>query len=167
VAQSEIPVAWIGLGGMVIGAVATAVGARYTTLGGVKAATIDQLVPLQTELHSFTSPFVEARHRLVPLLGGLTPSDPWTRIAPSLPRHPPTWCSMTPNPLALYDRPETVRRSASQVDDHIRSHQARGARTLAPDAHISVRALYRELGDAVDDFTRALKRLARRGLGVI
>ncbi|WPO71409.1 MULTISPECIES: hypothetical protein [unclassified Streptomyces] len=99
-AQSEIPVAWIGLGGMVIGAVATADGTPrlHLTFGGAKAPAC-------------------FRH--------------WAACPPPTP------------------------------------HQARGARTLAPDAHISVRALYRELGDAVDDFSRALKRLARRGLGVI
>lgn len=165
--QSQIPVAWIGLGGVVVGAVATAVGARYTLLGGVKTATIEQLVPLQTELHSFTSPYVEARIRLRPILGGLIPSDPWVKIAPHLPRFPPAWCSMTPNPVALYERPEAVRSSAIKVDDQIRSHQARGNSTLASDACGLVRVLYRELGDAVDDFSRALKRLARRGLGVM
>lgn len=74
---------------------------------------------------------------------------------------------MASDPLALFEKPVIVRSHAHQVDGQIRSHQARGAHTLDPDAHASVRALHKELGDAVDQFSRALKRLAKRGLGVV
>ncbi|MER0448264.1 hypothetical protein ABR738_27525 [Streptomyces sp. Edi4] len=166
-AQSEVPVAWIGLGGVLVGAVATALGARYTSLGSVRAATITQFDPLQSELHCFTSPFIEARIQLMPVLGGQTPADRWIGIASTLPRAAPRWCSMASDPLALFEKPVLVRGHAHQVDGQIRSHQARGARTLEPGAHATVRALHQELGDAADQFSRALKRLAKRGLGVV
>ncbi|MER6267495.1 hypothetical protein [Streptomyces sp900105755] len=49
----------------------------------------------------------------------------------------------------------------------IRSHQARGAAALDPVAHSAVRHLHRELGDLVNEFSRALKRLVKRGMGVM
>ncbi|MER6085392.1 hypothetical protein [Streptomyces sp. NPDC001833] len=166
-AQSDVPVAWIGLGGVVLGAVATALGARYTSMSGIKAATVPQLDPLQSELLTFTAPFVEARIQLMPALDGLTPANEWVRIAPTLPRSAPKWCSMAADPLALYEMPGIVRSKAHRVDGAIRSHQARSAAALDPAAHSAVRLLHRELGDLVNEFSRALKRLAKRGMGVM
>ncbi|MET8955326.1 hypothetical protein ACWEO4_30570 [Streptomyces sp. NPDC004393] len=123
-AQSDVPMAWIGLGGVLAGAVAAALGARYASLGGIKAAAVPQPDPLQAELRAFTTPFIEARIQLMPALGGQTPPDEWARIAPTLPRTAPK-CA---DPLALYEMPVTVRGNAHRVDGQIRSHQARRMR---------------------------------------
>jgi hypothetical protein len=69
-------------------------------MSGIKAATVPRLDPLQSELLAFTAPFIEARIPLMPTLDGLTPAGEWTRIAPTLPRPAPKWCSMASNPLA-------------------------------------------------------------------
>ncbi|MFF5147174.1 hypothetical protein ACFY6U_46945 [Streptomyces sp. NPDC013157] len=134
---------------------------------GIKAATVPQLDPLQSELLTFTAPFVEARIQLMPALDGLTPANEWARIAPTLRRSAPKWCSMAADPLALYEMPGIVRSKAHRVDGAIRSHQAGSATALDPAAHSAVRLLHRELGDLVNEFSRALSRLAKRGMGVM
>ncbi|CAL9453455.1 hypothetical protein [Streptomyces sp. enrichment culture] len=65
-AQSEIPVALIGLGGAIAGAAATVVVGRLTGRHSVQAALVAKVDGLQDELTAFCAPFVEARVQLSP-----------------------------------------------------------------------------------------------------
>ncbi|MGW8329348.1 hypothetical protein ACWGNF_32120 [Streptomyces sp. NPDC055808] len=167
VAQSEIPVAFIGLGGALAGAAATLAVSRISGRHTVNAAVIAKLDGLQDELTKFCSPFVEARIQLSPLLSGQVPADPWRDLAPPMSRGAPRWTSMVEEPLRLWEMPGNVRRKADYVDDEMRSHQSRGALQLVPLVHMAVRELYQETRVLIDTYTREFRLLAKRGMGVM
>ncbi|WNE97840.1 hypothetical protein PS467_22150 [Streptomyces luomodiensis] len=166
-AQSEIPVALIGLGGAVAGAVATVAVGRFTGRASVKAATVAKVDTLQDELTKFCAPFVEARIQLEPALAGRTPTDPWLALAPQMSRAAPRWTSMAADPLALWELPGVVRRKAAYVDGEIRSHQSRNEQVLLNEVHLAARELYHGAKELIDTYTREFRRLAKRGMGVI
>lgn len=166
-AQSEIPVALIGLAGVVAGAAATVTVGRITGRHTVHAALIAKVDGLQDELTTFCAPFVEARIRLFPALTGRTPVEPWQDLAPQMSRTAPRWTSMVADPLRLWEMPGTVRRKADYVDDEIRLHQSRAADLLLPSAHAAIRELYQESKELVETYTREFRRLAKRGMGVM
>ncbi|WP_158712290.1 hypothetical protein [Streptomyces sp. NRRL F-5135] len=166
-AQSEIPVALIGLGGAVAGAAATLAVGRITGRASVKAATVAKVDTLQDELTRFCAPFVDARTQLHPALNGRTPDAPWRALAPQMSRAAPRWTSMAADPLTLWDMPGVVRRKAAYVDGEIRSHQSRDDQLLVGDVHAAVRELYQEAATLITTYTREFRRLAKRGLGVM
>ncbi|MFE0170948.1 hypothetical protein ACFWZ2_01415 [Streptomyces sp. NPDC059002] len=165
-AQSELQVALVGLGGVATGAVATLLAARYTSLGGVRAATIAQLDTFQSEFAKIVGPYAEARIQLDPVRDGRTPEE-WRLLAPTLPRTAPGWCSMAPNHQLLYERPVIVRRDAAWVDGAVRRHQALGAPSLDDETRDASRRLHRDIGELVNDLSNLFKRLAKRGMGVM
>ncbi|MCX4534941.1 hypothetical protein OHA79_18920 [Streptomyces sp. NBC_00841] len=166
-AQSEIPVAWIGLGGAVAGAVATAAVGRFAGRASIKAATVAKVDTLQDGLTRFCAPFIEARIQLRPALGGHTPTEPWQAVAPGMSRSAPAWTSMAADPVELWEMPGVVRRKAAYVDAEIRSHQSRTDQLLLPAVHSAVRELYQEAKELMDTYTREFQRLVKRGLGVM
>ncbi|MEU7051496.1 hypothetical protein ACWGOK_19575 [Streptomyces eurythermus] len=166
-AQSEIPVALIGLGGAIAGAAATVVVGRLTGRHSVQAALVAKVDGLQDELTAFCAPFVEARVQLSPALTGRTPAEPWRDLAPQMSRAAPRWTSMVTDPLRLWEMPGIVRRKADYVDDEIRLHQSRSAELLLPEAQAAVRELYQDTKDLIETYTQEFKRLAKRGMGVI
>ncbi|MFF7328647.1 hypothetical protein [Streptomyces sp. NPDC008150] len=166
-AQSEIPVALIGLGSAVAGAAATVVVGRLAGHASVKAATVAKVDVLQNELTTFCAPFVEARVQLLPALTGRTPTEPWLALAPGMSRAAPPWTSMAVDPLTLWEMPGVVRRKAAYVDGAIRSHQSRSDQLLVTEAQVAVRELYQEAKELIHTYTREFRRLAKRGMGVL
>lgn len=166
-AQSEIPVAWIGLGGMLAGAVATAAASRFMGRASIKAATIAGVDSLQDELSRFTDPFVQAGDQLRPAVSGRTPSGEWHDIAPTLPRTAPKWCLMVDQPIKLLEMPGIIRRQAAGVDAEIVSHQAISAPRLAPHVHAAARDLHRQMRELINEFASEFKGLVKRGMGVM
>lgn len=166
-AQSEIPVALIGLGGAIAGAAATATVGRLAGRHSVHAALVAKVDGLQDELTTFCAPFVEARVQLSPALTGRTPTKPWRDLAPQMSRAAPRWTSMGADPLRLWEMPGIVRRKADYVDDEMRLHQSRSAELLSPEVHTAVRELHQDTKELIQTYTHEFKRLAKRGMGVM
>lgn len=166
VAESEISVALIGFGGAVVGAAATVLAGKFQRDGNWHSALLSQLTTHQAGLTDFVNPYVAARVRLQPCLGGVIPDLPWEPLTPHLPSKPPPWVSMSLNPQLLFQFPHEIKRDAYYVDTRIPAHQASAVATLDALTLSAIRTLHRNTVELVELYTREFNELLRRGLGV-